>query len=88
MFRIRKPKTSKKYCEQILHYLLRHPCTTEIGVLCAINGNSPVVQNSLGELYDKGIVEVYYSSKGLRALYYINNSWIEYALKCKPGRRK
>lgn len=88
MFRIRKPRTSKKYCEQILHYLLRRPCTTSVEILCAINGKGGVVLNSLGELYDRGIVEVSYSNYCIGALYYINNSWIEYALKCKPGRRK
>lgn len=88
MFRIKKPKTSKKYCEQILHYLLRHPCTTNVRILCAINGKPDVVLNSLGELYDKGVVDVQYANYYLRPLYYINDRWLEYALKCKPGRRK
>ena len=87
MFRLRKPKTSKKYCEQILHYLLRRPCTTRLGILCAIKGESSVVNNSLGELLDKGVVDVRYTNFG-GAFFYINDRWLEYALKCKPGRRK
>lgn len=87
MFKLRKPRTSKKYCEQILHFLLRYPCRTKLGILCAINGESSIVLNCLGELYDKGIVDVCHTNFN-GAYYYINNSWIEYALKCKPGRRK
>lgn len=86
MFRIRKPRTSKKYCENILHYLLRRPCTTRVGILCAIKGNCNVILNSLGELCDKGIVDVHYFIGAYN--YYINDRWIEYALKCKPGRRR
>lgn len=83
MFKLRLPRTSKKYYEQILHYLLRHPCTTKIGILCAINGNCIVVLNRLDELYDKGIVEVRYSDECIGALYYINDRWLDYALRCK-----
>lgn len=81
--------TSKKYYEQILHFLLRYPCRTRLGILCAISGKSVneesfVVSKNLDELCDKGIVDVCHTNFD-GAFFYINNRWLDVALRCKGG---
>lgn len=84
MPRYAMPPLSKSYSELILHYLIRHPCSTASDVVYAIGGCGSTIRKRLSELCDEeGITDYRWYPRITGKLWYVNDEWLDYALRCK-----
>lgn len=86
MPRYTMPPLSKSYSSPILHYLIRHPCSSAFDVIYAIGGSGSTIRARLTELCDEEeIIDYFLHPRKTIKLWYVKDEWINLALACKGG---
>ena len=75
MPRYTMPPLSKSYSSPILHYLIRHPCSSAFDVIYAIGGSGSTIRARLTELCDEEeIIDYYIYHPRFKAIKLLDNN--------------